>query len=275
MNKFFALVVFLFLNQVGFSQYYFKDIVSVKQANSEMAAYKENKVKKIKVKSFEANGEPSEGFFFEKNITKDYRKTELYIRTISSPKALTISNYNEKGWLENTIDSSDIFTTRNSYFYDESGRLLKISTAFRSADDDFVNTMLEEHVFVYGDDYFPDKMYKIIDRKDSSAILFVKDEAGNIAVEKDLKSGNIYYYYYDEKSRLTDIVHSTEYNNKMIADYIFEYGSDNKVSQMISTEAGKQNYVIWKYQYQNGMVSKERVYDKKRKLMGYVEYEYL
>lgn len=274
MNKSFGLVVLLLFSFPCFSQYYYKDIVSIKQANDEMAGYIKNKIRKVKVKSLEANGEVSEGFFCEKIISKDFKKSDLFTKAVSAPKSQNTSYYNSKGLLESTLDSSDIITTRSTYFYDADNRLLKITSAMRSEDDDFVNTMLEDHVYIYGDDFYPDRMYKIKNRTDSSLILFSKDEHGNISVEKDLKTGSIYYYYYDEKSRLTDVVHSTEYNPRLIADYIFEYSDNGELSQMISTEAGKQNYLIWKYAYDKGMLSRERCYDKKRKLLGYIEYEY-
>ncbi len=275
MNKSFGIILLVLFSFPCFSQFYYKDIVSVKQANDEMAGYVQNKVRKVIVKSFEANGQLSEGFFCEKIISKDFKKADLYTKAESAPKSQSTSYYNNKGLLESTLDSSEIITTRSTYFYDADNRLIKITSALRSADDDFVNTLLEDHVFIYGDDFYPDKMYRIKNRTDSSAILFSKDEHGNISVEKDLKTGGIYYYYYDDKSRLTDIVHSTDYNTRMIADYIFEYDEAGDLNQMISTEAGKQNYLIWKYMYEKGMLSKERCYDKKRKLLGYIEYEYL
>lgn len=275
MYKNLGIVILLLISFPCFSQYYYKDIVSIKQANDEMAAYMQNKVRKVKIKSFEPSGELSEGFFCEKIISKDFKKSDLFTKATSAPKSQNTSYYNSKGLLESTLDSSDIITTRSTYFYDADSRLLKITSAMRSEDDDFVNTLLEDHVFIYGEDFYPDKMYKIKNRTDSSAILFSKDEHGNISVEKDLKTGSIYYYYYDEKSRLTDIVHSTEYNPRLIADYIFEYDAEGNLVQMISTEAGNQNYLIWKYTYDKGLLSGERCYDKKRKLLGYIEYEYL
>ena len=62
------------------AQYFYKDIVSNNQLVADMKSYKENKVKKIILKSFEDNGAESEGFFCEKKLNKDYTKTELYTR---------------------------------------------------------------------------------------------------------------------------------------------------------------------------------------------------
>ena len=57
------------------AQYYYKDIISNKQITADLNAYKENKIRKISVKSFEDNGIESEGFFCEKKISKNYKKS--------------------------------------------------------------------------------------------------------------------------------------------------------------------------------------------------------
>ena len=110
--------------------------------------------------------------------------------------------------------------------------------------------------------------------KDTTPILFSKDENGNISIEKDTRSGYKYYYYYDAKSRLTDIVHRSEYKEQLVPDYMFEYNSEGNLGQMVSTEEGGSYYFIWKYEYQNGMRKKEQCFSKERRLLGYLEYEY-
>ena len=45
------------------AQYYYKDILSNKVAANERIALKDQKIRKIKVHSFEGNGEVSPGFF--------------------------------------------------------------------------------------------------------------------------------------------------------------------------------------------------------------------
>jgi len=45
------------------AQYYYKDLVSNKQAQAEKAALKEQQIRTVKVHSFEGDRTPSEGFF--------------------------------------------------------------------------------------------------------------------------------------------------------------------------------------------------------------------
>ncbi len=274
MIKCFSIIILLASVCPAYSQYYYKDIISNKQARADMKGYRENKVKQIKIKSFEDDGSLSEGFFCERKIGKDYLSSELFTRTSVSPASLVTNKFNTEGYILSTIDSSEISTTRIDYSYDEDGRLLKIVSTIRSSDDDFVTELREEHLYEYSSDFLPDKMYRIMNYKDTIPILFSKDESGNISIEKDTKSGNKYFYYYDEKSRLTDIVHRSEFKEQLVPDYMFEYDANGNISQMVSTEEGGSYYYIWKYHYQKGMKKKEECYSKDRRLLGYVEYDY-
>lgn len=275
MTRFFGLLSLFFSMALSSqAQYYYKDIVSNKQAREDMKRYRDNKVRNIKIKSFENDGTLSEGFFCERKIAKDYLSSELFTKTSSSPVSLATNQFTTEGNLLFSVDSSDISTSRIQYSYDEDGRLTKIVSTIRSSDDDFVTELREEHLYEYSSDFLPDKMYRIMNYKDTIPILFSKDESGNISIEKDTRSGNKYYYYYDEKSRLTDIVHRSEYKEQLVPDYMFEYDTAGNISQMVSTEEGGSYYYIWKYDYVNGMRKKEQCFSKERQLLGYMEYDY-
>lgn len=275
MTRFFGLLSLFFSMALSSqAQYYYKDIVSNKQAREDMKRYRDNKVRNIKIKSFENDGTLSEGFFCERKIAKDYLSSELFTKTSSSPVSLATNQFSAEGNLLFSVDSSDISTSRIQYSYDEDGRLTKIVSTIRSSDDDFVTELREEHLYEYSSDFLPDKMYRIMNYKDTIPILFSKDESGNISIEKDTRSGNKYYYYYDGKSRLTDIVHRSEYKEQLVPDYMFEYDTAGNISQMVSTEEGGSYYYIWKYDYVNGMRKKEQCFSKERQLLGYMEYDY-
>jgi hypothetical protein len=104
--------------------------------------------------------------------------------------------------------------------------------------------------------------------------LFSIDENNNIAIEKDTKNGSKYYYYYDESNRLTDIVHTNEFKQKLIADYVFEYNDEGQINQMTTTEDGNDNFTVWKYDFENNLKVKERIFDKNGILIGKIIYEY-
>ncbi len=257
------------------AQFYYKDILSNQQLRADMASYKQNKIKTINIKSFEDDGSPSDGFFCQKKFSKDYTKSELFTRSNISAASLLTSAFNSKGQLLNTYDSSTIAVNSNVYTYDANGRLASIVSTVRSSDDDFTNQIIEEHIYSYNEQNQPLQMIRVKNGTDSTLFLFALDEQNNIAIEKDTKSGTKYYYYYDTKKRITDIVQANDFKTGLLPDYLFEYNnSAGLVSQMTSTEEGRNNYYVWKYTYENGLRVREKCFTKERKLMGSVEYEY-
>jgi hypothetical protein len=93
-------------------------------------------------------------------------------------------------------------------------------------------------------------------------------------VEKDTKNATKFYYYYDNKNRLTDIVQATEYSKSLKPDYMYEYNSTGQITQMTAVEEGSNNYFVWKYSYDNGMRVKEKCFTNEKRLMGSITYEY-
>ena len=257
------------------AQYYYKDILSNKQLLADMASYKLNKVKAINIKSFEDDGSSSEGFFCQKKFSKDYSKATLFTRSQISGASLLSSTFNDNGKLLQTYDSSDISVTVNQYSYDFMDRIHSIVSTIRSQDDDFTNTIREEHIWHYNETGQAEKMIRIKNNTDSTTILFALDENDNVGIEKDTRSGTKYYYYYDGKRRITDVVQENDFKTRMLPDYLFEYNnSSGLLSQMTSTEEGGNYYYIWKYTYDNGLRVKEKCFNKEKRLMGSIEYEY-
>lgn len=282
MKKLLVSVLLFVIAQAVHAQYYYKDIVSNKQITSDMLTLKQKKIHTIKLKSFEDDGSESEGFLCEKTISKDYKTVELFTRANVSAISLFISVFNDKMQLVNSTDSSEISATHNYYTYDGSGRLVKVESTVKSNDDDFTNVIIEEHIYNYDSNGNLAGMVRVKDRRDSTKVLFSLDDKNNVAIEKDLKTGRKYYYYYDEKHRLTDIAHTSEYREKMVADYIFEYDAQGMLHQMTVTEEGRgkeqednsQRFVMWRYINDDGLRMKEGLFTQNGKLMGSIEYEY-
>jgi hypothetical protein len=258
------------------AQYYYKDIVSNKQARAEKALFKEQKIRNIEVHSFESDRSPSKGFFCEKKISKDYRRIETYTRSYTTSKALLTAYYNDKEQLIQSTDSSDITASVSYYQYDADGDITSIISSSHSADDDFNTGLKEEHQYIYNDKKQPVQMLRIKNNKDSVLIDFVLDEQGNVSDEIDPSpNGQHYYYYHDTKNRLTDIVKFNVVLGKLLPDFTFEYNSSNQVTQMVAVEEGvNRNYYTWKYVYNDGLRIIEKCFSKEDDLLGYFEYEY-
>jgi hypothetical protein len=270
----FTLGIVSLLSVTARSQFYYKDFISSSLASSDQAGYKKAEVRNIKLNSFEGNGAPSEDFFCEKRISKDYKKSTLYTRIGLTGKQMLENNFNHSGQLISTYDSSEFSVTKTLFNYNENGKLLSTYSTLRSNDDDFVNEVKEVHLYHYDPEGKLSDMIRIKNDSDSSIISFSSDEHQNIGVEKDTRTGMIYYYYYDASGHMTDVTHFNESSNKMVADYLYEYNGDGQIIQLTTTEAGADNFVVWKYKYENGLRKAERLFDKDGFLIGKIEYEY-
>ncbi len=271
--------IFLLLAAIApyaMAQYYYKDLVSNKQAQVEKSVLQQQKIRAIEVHSFEGDKSPSEGFFCEKKISKDYRRMETYTRSYTTGKALLTSYYNEKEQLIQSTDSSDLIVSTSLYTYNSEGDIFSIVSNSHSADEDFTTALKEEHQYKYSDKKQPVQMLRIKNNKDSALVDFILDEHGNVSDEIEPgKNGLHYYYYYDNKNRLTDIVKFNVVLGKLIPDFTFEYNSSNQVTQMVAVEEGvHQNYYTWKYVYNDGVKIIEKCFSKENDLLGYFEYEY-
>ena len=271
-----AFVLLASIQPFAKAQYYYKDLVSNKQAQQEKAALKELKVRTIEVHSFEGDKTPSEGFFCEKKISKDYRKIETYTRAYTAGKSLLTSYYSDKGLLLQSRDSSDETVSVSTYEYDSEGNITNIISNSHSTDDDFNTALQEQHQYRYNSKKQPVQMLRIKNQKDSVLIDFLLDGQGNVTDEINATpNGQHYYYYYDAKDRLTDIVKFNVVMGKLRPDFTFEYNNSNQVTQMVAVEEGvNRNYYTWKYVYNDGLRIIEKCFSKENVLLGYFEYEY-
>ena len=256
------------------AQYYYKDIVSNKQLLTELAQLKEQKIRSVKVSSFEDDGSPSDGFTVEKQINRNYTSIETFTRSNVTGPSLFTSRFTKDGLLIQTVDSSDLAVNTSNYFYDDKRRIKSIQSHLRSNDDDFTSDIREDHNYEYDENGLLLRMKRVKNGSDTTIILFSPDEKNNVSIEKDTKTGKNFYYYYDSKNRLTDVVHLNPYNQKMLPDYVFEYNQAGQISQMTTTEEGGSYYYIWKYTYDSGLRIREKCFSKERRLMGTIEYEY-
>ncbi|MEP6677375.1 MAG: hypothetical protein ABJA78_19600 [Ferruginibacter sp.] len=287
-KRFFSATALMLVFITVHAQYYYKDIISNKDMLSEMAVLKENKVKTISVKSFDRPDEPSVGFFCEKKLKKNYSQFETVTQSYASAPSVLTSYFNKKGLIERTVDSSEIAVNITEYGYDAADRLNSITSYVASKDDDLSNDASEQHLYFYNEKNIPVKMIRVINHADSASIDLIADEKGNIIEEKDRKTNKSYYYYYDAKNRLTDVVYFNSYLRRLLPIFMFEYNSAGQLSQMVTAEEGSVFYYTWKYTYDNGLKATEKCYATHQKepllrdtyrsdakeLQGIIEYEY-
>jgi YD repeat-containing protein len=271
----FAVLLLLLFSFQANAQYFYKDIWSNAQVIKEFSILKSENLKTVKIKSFEDDGEPSEGFFCEKKINKNYTQSEMISRSYITGQSLLVSDYNKEGRPVKTTDNTPTTTSTTQYEYDDKGNLTTVQTVTKADDDS--NEIIETHEYFYNDT-LPVKMLRKKNNVLISTIHFVTDANGNV-VEENVEGNNSpdkkYFYYYDDKGRLTDVVHFNEIANRLLPNYMYEYSSSNQPNQMISTEEGGNNYFIWKYTYNDkNLRETEKCFSKEKRLLGTIEYEY-
>ena len=257
------------------AQYYYKDILNTKKINKEFSELKIAGIKLISLKSFEDNNEPSEGFFAEKKINKNYSQSEMISRSYITEETLIKTDYDKDGRITTTTTTTPTITNTLEYNYDPQGHLILITTS--SFDDRDSGIIKESREYQYYEG-IPEKMVAKRNGSLLFTILFIKDESGNIIEENESgKTGDRkYYYYYDTQNRLTDIVRFNATAGRLLPDYMFEYDTaGNLPSRMTTIEAGGSNYFIWRYAYTaNHLPEIEKCYSKEKRVLGTIQYEY-
>ena len=272
---FFSFLIIFLSSFRATAQYFYKDIWSNEQLIKEFSILKNEHLKTIKIKSFEDDGEPSEGFFCEKKINKSYTQSEMISKSYITGQSLIISDYNKEGRPVKTTDNTPTTTSTTQYEYDDKGQLTIVHSVTRAEDDS--GEITETHEYFYNGN----TLTKMLRKKNNlliSTIHFVSDSSGNVVEENAEGNNNTdkkYFYYYDDKKRLTDVVHFNEIARRLLPNYMYEYNSLNQPRQMISTEEGGNNYFIWKYTYNDKSLREtEKCFSKEKRLLGTIEYVY-
>ncbi len=257
------------------AQYFYKDIWNTLQLNKEFSILKNESVRNVAIKSFEDDGSPSEGFFCEKKIDKNYNHTQTISRSNVTAQSELISFYDDRGMLLKNIDSTENAYNRTEYEYDKGKiRLVKF---FTRADDDS-GGITETREYFYNTNGKPEKMVRRKNNAEVSTINFTTDEKGNTIEEQELikgATGKKYLYYYDDKNHLTDVVHFNARAQRLLPDYMYEYNQLGQIKQLISTEEGNNNYFIWKYTYNDRKLREtETCLSKEKRVLGTIRYQY-
>lgn len=267
------LLIFSGFTCIASAQYYFNDILTTRQTNKQYKLLKDNSIQQVTAKSFEADGTISEDF----SLTQQLSQNSTVITTTSehtgSGKTISIAQYNNNK-IKKSTDSSDHIKSITTYSYNNND-LLNISTV---TEDVFMNNnSTEVHQWLY-ENNVPVKMLLIKNSIDTTVVEFIKDSLGNIAEERWQKKGRTaetYFYYYNEKNNLTDIVRYNIRAKRLLPDFMFEYDEKGTLIQAIQVPQGSAEYLVWQYVYNsNGLKQQELCFTKSRRPMGRIAYSY-
>jgi len=267
-----TLIILAFTNSNA--QYYYSDIIGTKQSNQQYRMLRSFQYKRVNATSFDGSNQPSKDFLLEQIIADDGRKITTHSATIGNMESYFISNY-QNNKVNKTVDSGNNAINTVVYEYDNSGKVISTSAASKDFDGTF--TSQERHIWSYNEKGLPEKMLKIKNGNDTTVITFTFD-GDNVAEERWTKNNRVietYYYYYNAKNQLTDIVRFNRKAKAMLPDYMFEYDAKGRITQMTQTQSGTANYLVWKYTYnENGLKEKEIVFNKQKEMLGRIEYKY-
>jgi YD repeat-containing protein len=273
MKKAFGFVIATLVSAVSFGQHYYNDVVSINTSNNNYKLLKQQNIRMVKATSYEADNSPAENFLLEQELDNN----KMFTRSSSTDNTVsTVTSYYENNLLKRTVDTIRGVKNTTDYVYDAAGRIQSITTS--SVDPEHKGNSTEAHVWLYKQDGKPDHMLKIKNGTDTMKAEFVYDEKGNLAEERWKKRNrtiDTYYYYYNDKNQLTDIVRLNLKVRKLLPEFIFQYNEQGLVSQMLQVVPGSGNYLIWRYTYDSrGFKQKEVCFNKKKELVGRVEYTY-
>ncbi|MBI3884014.1 MAG: RHS repeat protein [Sphingobacteriales bacterium] len=150
-----AILLIVTFNNSTVAQFYYKDILSNKEAIAERKMLEAQKKKTVVVKSFESATEESKDFFCEKKISADYLKIETKTRSGLTGKSILTSFFNKKGLLVKSTDGEESNATVSTYSYDHTDNLIQITTTSHSSYDGFVTLATEVHQYSYNDKGMP------------------------------------------------------------------------------------------------------------------------
>lgn len=256
------------------AQYYFNDIVSIHQSNEQFKLLRAQKIRVIKAASFEPDNTPTEGFGLKQEISQDGKKVVI-TTTVDKQTSITTNTY-DLGKLKRTITDNKGISSKTDYTYGAQGRIVKIQ--FTTTDTAMKSTLQETHEWRYDEQGNPESMLKIKDGTDTTLIKLVKDENGDIGEEQWLKHGRLsdtYFYYYNHKHQVTDIVKPNIRARKLLPEFLYDYDANGRLVQMTQYSLGNNNHFVWKYEYnEKGLKSSETCTDKTKALVGRILYTY-
>ena len=257
------------------AQYYYKDVTISRQTIATTAKYKTHKIRSVEVISYENNGERTEDFSGAQTISSDYTRITTSFNTPLSGQSELTAFYDNQGRLTKNIDTADGSYSESQYYYNSNGTLQKISNVSVSAGQ---KSEKEDHLWFYNSNGQPEKMLRIKNDVDTTYVTFVLDENGNVAEENSRRrnaSMPAYFYYYDDKNRITDVVIYNDKAKRLLPLYVFEYTNNDLIKKMIVIPEGTDEYQTWVYEYNaSGLKTKETAFDKRKRVLGRIEYQY-
>jgi 3',5'-cyclic AMP phosphodiesterase CpdA len=268
MKALFFIIFACFLAGKLYSQHYYKDLVMTGDLAKKRALYQANKVKTVRMNSFDNLDRPIDKFSCNQVVSNNFSE----IKTVTTESD---NLFDQKGMLIKSIDTAEGNKTISTYGYNQAGQLTIITSQSFSPGD--FNSR-EQHYWAYNAAGKPQSMIKIKNGTDTTHIENVLDDKGNVIEEKSRINGVLQptiYYYYDMENRLTDVVRYNVRAKRMLPDFMFEYNEQGQLHTMLTPMQNMGDYQKWYYSYDaKGLKQKDECYSKSKQMIGRIEYQY-
>ena len=262
------------------AQYYYNDLIALKQWEQKAQTYRTEKVSKITETAILPSGEKQTNYTQFHTISQ-YADTLLTVRSMDGFTITTQYLLNRSGHLLSEIENQPGMRTEIEYTRDDAGQIRQITHVHTDSLLDFVDH--EIHEWIYDANKKPTGLLRIVKQFDgtfdTSTVRFISDEKGQIIEEQTFKNkslSNFFYYYYDATGNLTDIVRYNEKWKRLLPDQLFEYDEKNRLIQRMQLTGSRDvAYLIWRYGYEsNGLLKEEALFNNKKEFTGSIRYFY-
>jgi hypothetical protein len=256
------------------AQYYYNDLMANIQTHKQYKLLRALKVKKIIATAQESANSTPETLLTEE-VSTDGKRIIIYTSLQNGKTSRTTTQY-EMGKLKKSESNNKGVESTTLYSYNEAGLPTLIQSTTK---DTFLSSLTgEAHQYYYKQDGSPDYAYIIRNQSDTVRVNFTTDNQKSVLEEtwtRRNKEIEKYYYYYNDKQQLTDIVRFNSKSKKLLPDFVYTYNEAGNIIQMIQVPRTGNNYITWKYNYnEKGLKTSENCFNKEKQLLGTVGYSY-
>lgn len=260
------------------AQFYYNDVIGTIETNARMSLLVSQQIGSISATGFDERGAKNTDFNEWQEIGDNGRLMKVTTRN-KFDKNTVYYRFDAQQRLLSVTDSTNTGYTQTLYSYQGNNNYpIAVKTTTTDKSQEFDDT--ETHLWEYGTDGLPEKMWRIKNNTDTTEFRFGKDEKGKVADEqlyrKGKKFGDPIYYYYTDNGMLSDIVRYDKYEKMLLPETLFEYDAAGRLAQkMVVTSNRTRDYMIWRYAYNTaGLRTKEVLFDKNKKQTGRIDYAY-
>jgi len=260
------------------AQFYYNDVIGTIETNARMSLLVSQQIGSVAATGFDEHGAKNTDFNEWQEIGDNGRLMKVTTRN-KFEKNTVYYRFDAQQRLLSVTDSTNTGYTQTLYTYQDNNNYpVSVKTTTSDKSEEFDDT--ETHLWEYGTDGLPEKMWRIKNNIDTTEFRFTRDERGKVADEqlyrKGKKFGDPVYYYYTDNGMLSDIVRYDKYEKMLLPETLFEYDAAGRLAQkMVVTSNRTRDYMIWRYAYNTaGLRTKEVLFDKNKKQTGRIDYAY-